>query len=73
MNMNRRTVIRSVAFGLDAMSLPVWAQTRNQEGRATDGMVMVERDRGQMMPQTPPETAEIAETFLQTQGVGFPG
>jgi inosose dehydratase len=43
------------------------------EGRATEGMVMVELDRGQTMPQTPPETAAIAKAYLQAHGVGFRG
>jgi inosose dehydratase len=41
------------------------------EGRTISGMVMVELDRGGQMPMTPRETAAVAKTYLQSQGVSF--
>jgi len=41
------------------------------DGRAIDGMVMVELDSGGNMPTTPLESATIARNYLVGQGVSF--
>ena len=41
------------------------------EGRAMDGMIMVELDSGRNMPMSALETATIAKAYLQKQGVAF--
>ena len=41
------------------------------EGRAMNGMIMVELDGGQNMPLPALETAKIAKSYLQKQGVPF--
>jgi inosose dehydratase len=41
------------------------------EGRAMDGMIMVELDGGRNMPMSALQAATIAKSYLQTQGVPF--
>jgi len=41
------------------------------EGRTLGGMIMVELDSSANMPMTPLETARIAKTYLEQQGVTF--
>ncbi len=41
------------------------------EGRTTAGMIMVELDGGRRMPMSALETATIAKTYLEKQGVVF--
>lgn len=41
------------------------------EGRTMQGMVMVELDSGGQMPMTPRETAVVARSYLQGQGVSL--
>jgi inosose dehydratase len=41
------------------------------EGKTIAGMIMVELDPSPGMPLTPVETAKIAKTYLQKQGVAF--
>jgi hypothetical protein len=41
------------------------------EGRTLSGMIMVELDSSGNMPMTPLETARIAKTYLEQQGVTF--
>jgi inosose dehydratase len=41
------------------------------DGKAINGMIMVELDSGPNMPMTALETAEIAKAYLEKQGVSF--
>jgi inosose dehydratase len=41
------------------------------EGRTTNGMVMVELDRGGQMPLEPAETVKVARVFLDSKSVAF--
>jgi inosose dehydratase len=41
------------------------------DGRAIDGMIMVELDSSRDMPMAPVETARIARAYLEKQGVPF--
>ena len=41
------------------------------DGRAMDGMIMVELDGGRNMPMSALEAARIAKAYLQKQGVAF--
>jgi len=56
-------------LGMGKVNIP--AVLDMMEGRTLNGMIMVELDSSGNMPMAPLETAKIAKTYLEKQGVTF--